>query len=125
MATGLGNAGLPNDWVAPYFAGLSDPAKRKEAIQALDIASSQGHIPLNAEFCARAVIGDTDGAMRLARKLEQPGELFEMDLLFIPEMESLWRHDEFMPLLKHVGIIDYWKSKDCHWDGGSVRCPED
>jgi DNA-binding winged helix-turn-helix (wHTH) protein/TolB-like protein len=124
MATGLEKAGLPAGWVVPFFAGLADPAKQKEAIQVLDIAASDGHIPHNAEFCARAVIGDTDGAMRVAMQLEQPGELFEMDLLFIPEMKALWRHEEFMPLLKRVGIIDYWKSTDCHWDGSSVHCPQ-
>ncbi|MDH3984343.1 MAG: winged helix-turn-helix domain-containing protein, partial [Gammaproteobacteria bacterium] len=74
MATGLDKAGVPTDWVAPYFAGLADPSKRMAAIQALDIAASNGHIPPNAEFCGRAVIGDTDGAMRLALQLEQPGE---------------------------------------------------
>jgi DNA-binding winged helix-turn-helix (wHTH) protein/TolB-like protein/TPR repeat protein len=125
MATGLDKAGLPTDWVAPYFAGLADPSKRMAAIQALDIAASNGHIPPNAEFCGRAVIGDADGAMRLALQLEQPGEIFEMDLLFIPEMKALWRHEEFMPLLKRVGIVEYWKSTDCYWDGSSVHCPKD
>ena len=125
MATGLDKAGVPTDWVAPYFAGLADPSKRMAAIQALDIAASNGHIPPNAEFCGRAVIGDTDGAMRLALQLEQPGEIFEMDLLFIPEMKALWRHEEFMPLLKRVGIVEYWKSMDCYWDGSSVHCPKD
>ena len=125
MATGLDKAGVPTDWVTPYFAGLADPSKRMAAIQALDIAASNGHIPPNAEFCGRAVIGDTDGAMRLALQLEQPGEIFEMDLLFIPEMKALWRHEEFMPLLKRVGIVEYWKSMDCYWDGSSVHCPKD
>lgn len=125
MATGLDKAGVPTDWVTPYFAGLADPSKRMAAIQALDIAASNGHIPANAEFCGRAVIGDADGAMRLALQLEQPGEIFEMDLLFIPEMKALWRHEEFMPLLKRVGIVEYWKSMDCYWDGSSVHCPKD
>jgi len=37
----------------------------------------------------------------------------------------LWRHEEFMPLLKRVGIVEYWKSMDCYWDGSSVHCPKD
>jgi DNA-binding winged helix-turn-helix (wHTH) protein/TolB-like protein len=125
MTTGLAKADLPTDWVEPYFAGLADSSKRAKAIQALDKARAEGHIPPEAEFCARAVIGDTEGAMSLAMDLEQPGEIFEIDLLFIPEMKDLWRHEEFMPLMKRLGIVEYWESEDCHWTGDSVHCSND
>jgi hypothetical protein len=71
------------------------------------------------------VIGDTEGAMRLAMDLEQPGEIFEIDLLFIPEMKDLWQHAEFIPLLQRLGIINYWKAQGCHWTGDSVHCSGD
>ena len=122
MTTGLAKADLPTDWIKPYFAGLADPSKRVTAIQALDNARTEGNIPPEAEFCARAVIGDTEGAMRLAMDLEQPGEIFEIDLLFIPEMKDLWQHAEFIPLLQRLGIINYWKAEGCHWTGDSVHC---
>jgi len=123
ITTGVRMFGAPTYWVEPYFEGLADPAKRTEAMAALDFAASKGEISPQAEFAARALIGDTDGAMQIAKLLEQPGEVFEMDLLFIPEMQALRQHDDFMPLMQRLGIVDYWKANGCKWTGDEVGCP--
>ena len=123
ITTGVRMFGAPTYWVEPYFEGLADPAKRPEALEALDLAAANGEISAQAEFAARALIGDTDGAMQIAKLLERPGEVFEMDLLFIPEMQALRQHEEFMPLMQRLGIVDYWKANGCKWTGDEVRCP--
>jgi hypothetical protein len=61
--------------------------------------------------------------MQIAKLLERPGEVFEMDLLFIPEMRALRQHEEFMPLMQRLGIVDYWKANGCKWTGDEVHCP--
>ena len=123
ITTGVRMFGAPTYWVEPYFAGLADSAERAEALEALDLAASKGEISAQAEFAARALIGDTDGAMEIAKLLEQPGEVFEMDLLFIPEMQALRQHEDFMPLMQRLGIVDYWKANGCRWNGDEVSCP--
>ena len=123
IITGVRMFGAPTYWVEPYFEGLADSAKRPEALEALDLAASKGEISAQAEFAARALIGDTDGAMQIAKLLEQPGEVFEMDLLFIPEMQALRQHEDFMPLMQRLGIVDYWKAHGCKWNGDEVSCP--
>jgi len=123
ITTGVRMLGAPTYWVAPYFEGLADPAKRPEALEALDLAASKGEISHQAEFTARGLIGDIDGAMRIAMLLVQPGEVFEMDLLFIPEMRAFRQHEEFMPLMQRLGIVDYWKANGCRWSGDEVHCP--
>ena len=117
--------GAPSDWVNPFFEALADPTKRAEGIRALDLAAADSHISPKVEFMARGVIGDTDGAMKVAMLLEQPGEAFEMDLLFVPEMRELWQHEDFMPLLQRLGVVDYWNAMGCYWTGDRVYCPDD
>ena len=63
-----------------------------------------------------------DGAMRVARLLESEGEVFEMDLLFIPEVAPLREHPGFGPLLDALGITDYWRARGCTWTGKSAVC---
>jgi DNA-binding winged helix-turn-helix (wHTH) protein/TolB-like protein/Tfp pilus assembly protein PilF len=123
ITSGVRMLGAPTYWVEPYFEGLADSARRGEALSALDLAASRGEISPQAEFAARGLIGDIDGAMEIAKLLERPGEVFEMDLLFIPEMQALRQHEDFMPLMQRLGIVDYWKANGCKWTGDKVRCP--
>jgi DNA-binding winged helix-turn-helix (wHTH) protein/tetratricopeptide (TPR) repeat protein len=118
--------GVTSAWVEPFFAARSDPSRVPEALQALDVAAFDGEMGRYTyiEIVARAFLGDVDGAMNLASLLEQPGEIFEMDILFIPELRALRQHPEFMPLLDRLGITEYWSSKDCVWDGDRVNCPK-
>jgi DNA-binding winged helix-turn-helix (wHTH) protein/tetratricopeptide (TPR) repeat protein len=76
------------------------------------------------ELTARSILGDLDGAMRIAELLEAPGEIFEMDMLFIPELAALRQHPDFMPLLDRLGVTAYWSGMDCTWNGNRVTCPD-
>jgi DNA-binding winged helix-turn-helix (wHTH) protein/TolB-like protein/Tfp pilus assembly protein PilF len=110
------------DWIEPVFAALDDETHRAAAMAAVDLAASQDSISERIEFIVRTVLGDLDGAMRVARLLESEGEVFEMDLLFIPEVAPLREHPGFGPLLDALGITDYWRARGCTWTGKSAVC---
>ena len=117
-------ASKSTDWVEPFFDAFSDPnpTKVSAALQALDKVSAVESINPRAEITVRTLLGDLDGAMRVAKLLEKPGESFEMEMLFIPQLKALHRHPDFMPLMDKLGITRYWQSKGCTWDGDRVTC---
>ncbi len=115
-------AGGSEDWIDPVFAALDDPTKRGEALTAVDAAARQGGISRQIEFIVRTVLGDLDGAMSVARLLESEGEVFEMDLLFIPEVAPLREHPDFGRLLDALRITGYWRERGCTWTGESAVC---
>jgi hypothetical protein len=112
-------------WVVPVFEAFGDPgdpSKTSLALNAMNHASATGPVPPVVELLVRALLGDVDGAMHIAELLEQPGEAFEMDLLFIPELRELREHPDFMPLMDRLGITRYWRSKGCVWKSDRVSC---
>ncbi len=111
-----------NAWIDPVFAALDDPALRDAAIAAVDTAVEQGGISRQIEFITRTVLGDLDGAMDVARLLETEGEVFEMDLLFIPEVAPLRERADFTDLLDALGIAGYWRERGCSWTGAGAVC---
>ena len=71
---------------------------------------------------ARTFLGDIDGAMEIAKLLEQPGIAFSTELLFDPGLAPLRQHPDFYPLLERLGMVDYWSENGCHYDGDRVHC---
>jgi len=115
-------AGGSEAWIDPVFAALDDPALRETAVAAVDDAAAGDDISRQIEFITRTVLGDLDGAMSVARLLESEGEVFEMDLLFIPEVAPLRERPDFAELLEALGIADYWRARGCAWTGASAAC---
>ena len=115
---GGGHAG----WVDPVFAAFADPRRVDAAFQALQGDADGSAVSPTVELVARTLIGDIDGAMAIAQRLQGVGELFEMDLLYIEELRPLREHPEFMPLLETLGVIDYWEQANCHWNGQQAVC---
>ena len=115
-------AGGSEDWIDPVFAALEDETYRAAAVAAVDEAASQNGINRQFEFIVRTVLGDLDGAMRVARLLQSEGEVFEMDLLFIPEVKPLREHPGFAELLDALGITEYWRARGCTWTGAGAVC---
>ena len=70
----------------------------------------------------RHVIGDLDGALEVARLLTTEGEIFEMDLLFIPQVQPLREHDGFMELMESLGLSEYWYERGCVWSPVRIEC---
>jgi TolB-like protein len=120
--TGLKMFGAPTAWVEPAFAAFEDPVLRPEALLAVDEAAAGGYLTPQLEFTLRGKLGDTKGALRVAELLKLPGEAFEMELLFIPEMQDIRADPQFMVLLESLGILDYWAHAGCTWNGRTATC---
>lgn len=118
-------ANVSGEWVDPVFAAFADSSKTDAALEALDLASSDGSLAPEVEITARTLFGDVDGAMDVARQLEEPGEKFEMDILYTPELQPLRDHPDFLPLLERLGVVDYWEKAGCTFDGWKASCPSD
>ncbi|HNP64966.1 MAG TPA: winged helix-turn-helix domain-containing protein [Woeseiaceae bacterium] len=115
---GMELAGDDTSWIGPVFDAFADPQKIPAALAVLDTASASPQV----QFTARTLFGDTDGAMEIARQLEQPGEVFEMDLLFVPELKAIRQHPDFMPLMERLGITEYWRQNACEFRDDRVVC---
>ncbi len=113
------------DWIQPVFAAFANPGTAGHALEVLTRVSADAGLVPEVEVTARTMLGDTDGAMAVARRLEEPGEFFQMDLLFAPELQALRDHPGFMPLLQRLGVVDYWKEAGCEFDGKKAVCKPD
>ena len=120
----VGGTGVARAWIDTVFAALGDPSdsNRAAAVAALDAADAEGVLAPALSVAARTMMGDLDGAMGVAELLMLPGEVFEMDLLFIPDMKALRGHPGFMSLLERLGIVAYWDAAGCRWNGDVVDC---
>ncbi len=120
----LDMAGVTSDWVDAVFTAFREPEEGNvsAAIAALNDAEQAGMLAPAVSVISRTLLGDVDGAMAVAERLVEPGEVFEMDLLYIPEMRPLREHPEFPALLERLGIVSYWEQAGCTWDGDRVAC---
>ncbi len=116
---------VPTDWVRPVFAAFADPAQREMGLEELGRQWADKTVSPQIVLIARGILGDIDGAMDIAQLLEMPGEAFEMELLFIPEMEPLRKHPGFVPLMQKLGVLQYWDSVGCLWVDAQVLCATD
>ncbi len=119
-ATALG--GLPADWVDPVFDALEDESHGSTARAAIEKAWAAQEVIPEVMLFARTFLGDIDGAMEIAKLLEQPGIAFSTELLFDPGLAPLRQHPDFYPLLERLGMVDYWSENGCHYDGDRVHC---
>ena len=70
----------------------------------------------------RTMLGDIDGALGIAAALQGQGEIFEMDLLFIPETAPLRADPGFAELTESLGLTDYWSRTGCKWTSTGLQC---
>jgi DNA-binding winged helix-turn-helix (wHTH) protein/tetratricopeptide (TPR) repeat protein len=115
-------AGAASNWIDPVFAGFADSTNRGEALAAVTNAAAAGEMSEQAEFIARTLLGDIDGALDVAMMLHGQGEIFEMDLLFIPETAPLRAHPRFAELTKLLGLDGYWSNTGCTWTDAGLQC---
>ena len=110
------------DWIEPVFRGLEDPARAGEGLDAINAAWAQQQVIPHIVILARTMLGDVDGAMEIAWLLNQPGETFSMEILYIDELAPLRRHPDFEALLDSLGVTDYWRERGCRWEDDRVDC---
>lgn len=118
------NGGFPPEWIDAVLAGMLDVEMTARALESVNEAVAAGHMPPQIEIVVRTLLGDLDGAMQVASLLEQPGEAFEMDLLWIPEFAPLREHPDFLALMERLGIAEYWDLHGCKFSETVLRCPD-
>ncbi|MBT8099435.1 MAG: hypothetical protein KJO82_06775, partial [Gammaproteobacteria bacterium] len=116
-------AGLSPEWIDAVIAGMLDEEMTAVALQTVNQTVAAGQMPPQIEVVVRTLLGDIDGALKVAALLENPGEAFEMDLLWIPEFAPLRRHPEFISLMERLGIVEYWDLHGCKFADAAVTCP--
>ena len=123
-STGMEKLGLDSSWVAPVFGGLADPAKHDAAYDIVTRLSEDEQLPPMAEISLWVLLGDGDRAMTVANRLKVDGEIFEAELMFIPQFAVLREHPDFLPLLDAIGLTEYWSDNGCKWDNDHVVCED-
>ncbi|MCH7821758.1 MAG: winged helix-turn-helix domain-containing protein [Proteobacteria bacterium] len=121
---GLAMAGGQADWTAAVIAGLSDPKQVETSLAALDRAAIDQSVNLRVEVVFRTLLGDIDGAMRVANRLTDPEQSIELDFLFLPDLLPIQQHPGFLSLMDDLGIARYWDETGCIWQDFAVKCPE-
>jgi len=119
---GVSMTGRNTDWIGPVFAAIQDPSKQSAALSAIDTAIADSQMDPRFNIVARTVLGDIDGAMRVAQDLADSGANFQMDFLFMPELRPLREHDDFLLLMDKLGVQQYWDESGCRWRNDKVNC---
>lgn len=115
-------AGVDGTWIEPVFAALENPELAGAALDKMDASTEAGALPPQVALVAGVLLGDVESAFAVASRLPDEGEIFEMDLLFIPQTKLLREHEGFDALMSRVGLTDYWQQKSCTWQGQSFAC---
>ncbi len=115
-------AGIDAEWIAPLFAAFENPELASEALATLDESVETGTLPIQVALVGRVLLGDIESAFQVANRLADEGEIFEMDLLFIPQSKPLREYEGFDDLMTAVGLTDYWRQNRCTWQGQSFAC---
>ena len=123
-ADGVRKYGGDASWVQPVFAGFHDPTQREAAHRIVEILA-QNDLRPTIEISLWVLLGDADRAMDVAKKMKIAGELFEAELMFIPQFKLLRDHPDFPALLDDVGLTEFWTSIGCEWSGERVNCREE
>lgn len=121
--TAAAQAGYSPEWIDTILKGMQDEALAPTALEAVAESLAAGQLSPQIEVVARTLLGDLDGAMKVAQMLRQPGEAFEMDLLWIPQFRPLREHPQFLDLMRELGVVEYWDANGCLFVSASVRCP--
>lgn len=113
-------------WINPVFDALAEPTPENARVALAAInetweAEGNKVIP-HIVILVRTLLGDIEGAMAIARLLDNPGETFSMEILFIDELAPLRQHPDFMQLLEDLNVVSHWTDVGCRWEDDEVRC---
>lgn len=122
VAVAVSMTGRSTDWVSPVLAAIGDPSMREVALTAIEEAFSDPDLDPRFNILARSLIGDTDGAMKVAVSLAGSAGFLEMDFLFLEELQPLRQNPGFLLVMDKLGVQDYWAENGCSWQGDKVSC---
>ena len=119
---GLEKYGLESDWVAPVYAGIENPEMQPQARDIMSQLDADNALPRYILMIIWALLDDDDRAMQNAMAVEEIGQAFELEVLFIEEFRSLREKPDFPQLLENTGLTEYWEQVGCRWTGERVEC---
>jgi DNA-binding winged helix-turn-helix (wHTH) protein/TolB-like protein/Tfp pilus assembly protein PilF len=120
---GLELSNVSASWFDLIIDGSREPELRPQAVAALDQISSMKVLPVNVEMFFWMLLDDVERALSIARRLEQEGGLYELELVFTDEFRAMRQHPEFLAFIDAMGLSEYWASAGCTWENDAVRCP--
>jgi adenylate cyclase len=109
-------------WVDPVFDGFDNPQRYEQAHTLVEKLSGSKRLPARVEITLWAILQDGDRAMQVAKRLISEGEIFEAELLFIPQFQVVRENAQFPQLLDAIGLTEYWNAVNCGWNGEAVVC---
>jgi hypothetical protein len=122
---GLEKYGVDASWVTPVFDGMRNPDKRDQALDIVQQLAAGNHLSAAVEISLWVLLADADRAMAVARRLQDFGEIFEAELMFIPQFSILREHPDFPTLRDNIGLTEYWRDNGCAWQSDRVVCDAD
>lgn len=110
-------------WVGSVFSALAGNGDRNEALAQLDAAAaSSGDLDPRVVMALHSVLGDVDGAMKIADRITQAGTFYFMDLIYLPELKPMREHADFFRILDNLGVRQYWVERGCNWANDALTC---
>ena len=114
-------------WINPVYRALAEPTPEnaRAALAAINKTWEtwgEDEVIPHIVILVRTLLGDVEGAMEIARLLDNPGETFSMEILFIDELAPLRQHPDFMQLLEDLNVVSHWDDVGCRWEDDEVRC---
>ena len=98
-------------WIDDFFAGLSDPAVRGQAIAAVESAIRANDLSGQYIYGAWALLRQPAFAIEAALiLLEDNPEDLSVEFLFAPETKELRQHDSFGEIITLLDLDDYWSA---------------
>jgi DNA-binding winged helix-turn-helix (wHTH) protein/TolB-like protein/Tfp pilus assembly protein PilF len=119
---GLEQNNVDSSWVDPVFDGLKAGGDRQQSLGILGQLSGMGALPENVEMTLWQLFGEVGPAMAVARRLEETGGLFELEIIFMDEFASFRQHPDFPAFVNAIGLSRYWSNAGCVWSDDRVNC---
>jgi len=115
-----------HEWIDPFLAALEDPAKRPDAVAAVERAVKDHAISLRYQFGVWLYLGEGDKAMEVAHQLLAEHGEFDVEFMFAREAAVLRKHSGFGALATSLGLDRYWDRYGwppmCERKGEGIEC---
>jgi adenylate cyclase len=114
-------------WVDPIFDGLARPDNQQSvdiAFETIGKMISGGLVPPYITMTLWSLFGQPDKAMALAMQVAESnsGVLYEIEIIYLDELQGLREHPAFPELLQALGLTDHWDGIGCRWGSDQLDC---